>query len=56
MSRLVSIDHFSGTAVLKCTSEDEENDIKMERKNQRNRGQECSGNIVEVEAERCARG
>ena len=55
MNRLVSIDHLSGTAVLKRTSEDEENDTKIGRKSQRNRGQECSGNIVGVEAG-CARG
>ena len=32
MNRLVSIDHLPGTAVLKRTSEDEENDAKIERK------------------------
>ena len=50
MNRLVSIDHLSRTAVHKRTSEDEENDTKIVKKSQRNRGQECSGNIVEVEA------
>ena len=50
MDRLVSIDTLSGTAVLKLAPEDEEQDTKIERKSQRNRGQECSGNIVEVEA------
>ena len=42
--------------MLKRTSEDEENDTKIERKSQRNRRQECSGSIVEVEAGGCARG
>ena len=54
MDRLVSIDHLSGTAVLKRTSEDETNDTNIDRKSQRNRGQECFGNIVEVEAGGCA--
>ena len=56
MNRLASIDHLSGTAVLKRTSQDEENDTKIERKSERNRGQDCSGNIVEVEAGGCAKG
>ena len=52
MDRLVSIDHLSGTAVLKLAPEDEEEDTKIERKSQRNTGHECSGNIVEVAAGR----
>ena len=43
MDRLVSIDHLSGTAVLKLAPEDEEKDTKIERKSQRNTGHECSG-------------
>ena len=31
MDSLVSIDHLSGTAVLKLTPEDEEEDTKIER-------------------------
>ena len=50
MDRLVGIDLLSGTAVLKLAPEDEEKDTKIERKSQRNRGQECSSNIVEVQA------
>ena len=50
MDRLVSIDHLSGTAVLKLSPEDEEEATNKERKSQRNTGHECSGNIVEIAA------
>ena len=36
--------------MLKLAPEDEEEDTKIERKNQRNTGHECSVNIVEAAA------
>ena len=41
--------------MLKLAPEDEDKDAKIERRSQRNRGQECSGNIVKVEVGGCAR-
>ena len=56
MDRLVSNDRLSGTAVLKLAPEDEEEDTKIQRKNQTDTGHECSVNIVEAAAGRRVRG
>ena len=56
MDRLVSNDRLSGTAVLKLAPQDEEEDTKIQRKNQTNIGHECSVNIVEAAAGRRVRG